>query len=327
MAEEVLDRQPEHLRTFLLETSVLARLSGPLCDAVTGRSDSQDLLEEVERANLFLVPLDEVRRWWRYHHLFADLLRARLERERPERLQALHGNAATWCEGHGLVDDAIGHAVAADDPQRAARLVERNAEELMQRGEGATVHGWLRALPVELVRARPQLSLAKAMAALVEGRSDPDEIEPLLEDAEQAPGTSEPYQPSVGRVGSLLANVPAGTALVRAHLAYLRRDAEATAAFAQQAQAQLTEVDRTPRAFADWYLAMATRFGLSFYLWTHRDPHRRTHTCGCVRSVSPAIRASQPVTVAATGQADSAGIMRRACSRRTAYASGGRSPR
>jgi ATP/maltotriose-dependent transcriptional regulator MalT len=199
MAEEVLDRQPEHLRTFLLETSVLARLSGPLCDAVTGRSDSQDLLEEVERANLFLVPLDEVRRWWRYHHLFADLLRARLERERPERLQALHGNAATWCEGHGLVDDAIGHAVAADDPQRAARLVERNAEELMQRSEGATVHGWLRALPVELVRARPQLSLAKAMAALVEGRSDPDEIEPLLEDAEHAPGTSEPYQPSVGR--------------------------------------------------------------------------------------------------------------------------------
>jgi LuxR family maltose regulon positive regulatory protein len=257
LAEEVLDRQAEHLRTFLLETSVLARLSGPLCDAVRGRSDSQELLEQVERANLFLVPLDDERRWWRYHHLFADLLRARLERERPERLQALHRNAATWCEGHGLVDDAIGHAVAAGDPWWAARLVERNAEALLQRGEGATVHRWLQALPAELVRARPQLSLAKAIAALVEGRPDLDQIEPVLEDAERAPGTGEPYQPSVGRVASLLANVPAGTALVRAYLAYLRRDAEATAAFARQAQAQLTEVDRTQRAFADWYLAMA----------------------------------------------------------------------
>jgi LuxR family transcriptional regulator, maltose regulon positive regulatory protein len=257
LAEEVLDRQAEHLRTFLLETSVLARLSGPLCDAVTGRSDSQQLLEAIERANLFLVPLDDERRWWRYHHLFADLLRARLERERPERLQALHRNAATWCEDRGLVDDAIGHAVAAGDPGWAARLVERQAEELLQRGEGATVHRWLRALPVELVRVRPQLSLAKAIAALVEGRPDLNEIEPLLEDAERASGTGEPYQPSVGRGGSLLANVPAATAVVRAHLAYLRRDAEATAAFARQAQAHLTEVDRSPRAFADWYVAMA----------------------------------------------------------------------
>jgi LuxR family maltose regulon positive regulatory protein len=89
LAEEVLDRQPEPLRAFLLETSVLRRLSGPLCDAVTGRADSQALLEQVERANLFLVPLDEVRGWWRYHHLFADLLRARLQRERPDRLPAL----------------------------------------------------------------------------------------------------------------------------------------------------------------------------------------------------------------------------------------------
>jgi LuxR family transcriptional regulator, maltose regulon positive regulatory protein len=257
LAEEVLDRQPGHLRTFLLETSVLSRLCGELCDAVTGRTDGQALLEQVERANLFLVPLDEERRWWRYHHLFADLLRARLERERPERLPALHRNAATWCEGHGLVDDAIGHAVAAGDPGWAAQLIERHAEEDFQRGEGATVLRWLRALPVELVRVRPQLSLATAIAVLVEGRSDPAAIEPLLVDAERAPATDEPYQPSVGRVASLLANVPAATAVVRAHLGYLRRDAEATAAFARQAQAQLTEVDRSPAAFADWYLAMA----------------------------------------------------------------------
>ena len=96
LAEEVLDRQHEELRTFLLETSVLERLSGGLCDAVTGRDDSQAMLERVERAGLFLVPLDEVRGWWRYHHLFADLLRARLQQQRPGRVLALHRAAAAW---------------------------------------------------------------------------------------------------------------------------------------------------------------------------------------------------------------------------------------
>ena len=108
LAEEVLERQSEQVRTFLLETSVLERLSGELCDAVTGRTGSQALLEQVERAGLFLVPLDEVRGWWRYHHLFADLLRAHLQDEQPGRAAQLHRNAATWYEEHGLADDAIG---------------------------------------------------------------------------------------------------------------------------------------------------------------------------------------------------------------------------
>src|SRR6266536_1594473 len=115
LTEEVLERQPEPVRTFLLETSVLERLSGALCDAVTGRSDGQAMLEAIERANLFLVPLDEVRGWWRYHQLFADLLRARLQRERPERVDGLHRNAAAWSEAHGLADDAVRHALAAGD--------------------------------------------------------------------------------------------------------------------------------------------------------------------------------------------------------------------
>ena len=115
LAEEVLDRQDEELRTFLLETSVLERLSGPLCDAVTGRAGSQALLDQVERAGLFLVPLDEVRGWWRYHHLFADLLRARLRQEQPAQVAVLHRNAAAWHEEHGLADDAIRHAVAAGE--------------------------------------------------------------------------------------------------------------------------------------------------------------------------------------------------------------------
>jgi len=128
LTEEVLTRQPGQVTSFLLETSVLERLSGPLCDAVTGRTDSQVMLEAIERANLFLLPLDEVRRWWRYHHLFADLLRARLQQAHPDRVPALHRNAAAWLERRGLVDDAIRHALAAGEVEWAARLVEQHAQ-------------------------------------------------------------------------------------------------------------------------------------------------------------------------------------------------------
>src|SRR6266702_2442890 len=129
LAGEVLEGQTDRVREFLLETSVLERLSGRLCDAVTGRTDSQAMLEQVERANLFLVPLDEVRGWWRYHHLFADLLRARLKQQQPGQVAGLHHNAAAWCEEHGLADDAVRHALAAGDTTWAARLIERHFDE------------------------------------------------------------------------------------------------------------------------------------------------------------------------------------------------------
>jgi LuxR family transcriptional regulator, maltose regulon positive regulatory protein len=136
LTEEVLDGQPEPLRTFLLETSILERLSGPLCDAVTGRSDSQQLLEQAERAHLFLVPLDEERGWWRYHQLFADLLQVRLQQEQPDRVAELHRAAATWHEAHELADEAIGHALAAGDATWAARLIERQLDARILRWEG-----------------------------------------------------------------------------------------------------------------------------------------------------------------------------------------------
>ena len=126
LAGAVLERQDTQLRTFSLETSVLARLSGPLCDAVTGREGSQALLEQAERAGLILVPLDEVRGWWRYHHLFADLLHARLEAEQPGRVPMLHRNAAAWCEEHAMADEAIGHAAAAGETAWAARIIEQH---------------------------------------------------------------------------------------------------------------------------------------------------------------------------------------------------------
>jgi hypothetical protein len=159
LTEEVLARRSEDLVGFLLETSVLERLSGELCDAVTGRSDSQHVLGQIERANLFLVPLDEVRGWWRYHQLFADLLRARLHQQQPDRVPELHRAAAAWCQQHGLADEAVRHAVAAGDPDWAARLIEQHVEALYRRSEAATMQRWYAALPAELVRSRPRLHL------------------------------------------------------------------------------------------------------------------------------------------------------------------------
>ncbi|HEV3465193.1 MAG TPA: helix-turn-helix transcriptional regulator, partial [Actinomycetota bacterium] len=257
LTEEVLERQPERLRGFLLETSILERLSGPLCDAVTGRPDSQQLLEQAERDNLFLVPLDDVRGWWRYHHLFADLLQARLAQERPERVPALHRAAAAWFEAHELADDAIGHALAAGDATWAARLIERQLDARILRWEGATLGRWLAALPPELVGSRPRLSLAQARLAIIRG--DLEAIEGPLEAAERAAAEAagEPYEPSVGRAASTMANLPAAIALQRAGLAHLRGDADQMLASARRALAALGEGEWMLESLTRWYLADA----------------------------------------------------------------------
>ncbi len=258
LAEEVLEQQGEQVRTFLLETSVLERLSGDLCDAVTGRTGSQSLLEQVERAGLFLVPLDEVRGWWRYHHLFADLLRARLQQEQAGRVVCLHRNAATWCQEHGLPDDAVRHAVAAGEMTWAARLIERYFDERYYlSGEGTTLQRWLSALPDDVARSRPRLLLAQAQLAIASGRVE--EMEPLLDAAERAaPGAAgEPFEPTVGRAGSMLVNVPALIAIRRAFLAQLRGDAEAGAAFASRALAECREGEWLLSSTARGFLAMA----------------------------------------------------------------------
>ena len=260
LTEEVLDRQPEQLRTFLLETSVLERLSAELCDAATGRGDGQQLLEGIERANLFLVPLDEVRGWWRYHQLFADLLRVRLWQERPERVPQLHRNAAAWCEEHGLADDAVRHALTAGDTAWSARLVERHIDRLLLRSEGATLQRWLAVLPPELVGSRPRLLLTRALLALVSGRVEA--VEGPLDAAERAlagaaGAADEPYEPSVGRATSLVANVPATIAVGRAFLAELRGDADRAITFAHQALAKLDEDEWMLEAYTRLHLAVA----------------------------------------------------------------------
>ena len=257
LTEEVLGQLTEQVRGFLIETSVLERLSGPLCDAVTGRTDSQATLEAIENAGLFVVPLDDVRGWWRYHQLFADLLRARLRQEQPDRLPALHHAAATWCEGHGLLDETIRHALSAGDPAWAARLIEQHFDALLRRAEGATVDRWVEALPAELVSARPRLRLIQAVWALVGGRGV--EAESLLADAERAltTGGDEPNQPSVGRAASRVANVPAAIALTRAELARRRGDGRQMAALVYQAEAHLTKDDSALRIHVEWFAAVA----------------------------------------------------------------------
>ena len=145
------------------------------------------MLERLERENLFVVALDDERRWYRYHHLFADFLNGRLKRERPERVKELHLRAASWYRRNGWGSEAVEHALAAGEAEFAARLVEDNAQALFQRGEGATVDRWLAALPAGLIRSRPRLSLARAIWALIGGRVD--EVEPLLTDAERALAT------------------------------------------------------------------------------------------------------------------------------------------
>jgi LuxR family maltose regulon positive regulatory protein len=258
LAEEVLESQSDELRTFMLETSVLGRLSGALCDAVTGRPGSQALLERVERAGLFLVPLDEVRNWWRYHHLFADLLHARLREEQPGRVAQLHRNAAAWFHEHGLADDAVRHAVAAGEMTWAARLIEQHFDTVYsQYGEGATIQRWLSSLPADVAGSRPRLLLARAQVVLTSGHLE--EAEPLIDAAERvcAIAADEPFEPTIGRAASLLVNVPAHIALDRGYLAQFRGDAEATAAFASRALARLDEGEWMLNAAAQGFLAVA----------------------------------------------------------------------
>jgi len=263
LADEVLDAQPGPVRAFLLETSVLDRLTGELCDAVTGRADSQAMLQDIERAGLFLVPLDEMRGWWRYHHLFADLLRARLRAEQPGRAVALHKAAAAWCEEHDLADDAVRHALAAGDAAWAARLVERHVEALLGRSEGVTLRRWLSALPAEAARGRPRLCLAQAYGAAMGFQLEM--LEALLDDAEHAFAASgdEPYEPSLGppQGDSVLANVPAGIAFLRASLARLRGDAALAAGYNRQALAHLAEDDWLMRFFVRWNRAVTDWLG------------------------------------------------------------------
>ncbi len=169
---EVLHGQSPHIRSFLLRTSLLGRLSGPLCDAVLQTNDSASMLQTIERANLFLLPLDVSRRWYRYHQLFADLLRTELHCAEPDLVPILHQRASDWYAQEDLTDEAVHHLVAAGDIKGAAGLVADNWVRAFSRGRLSTVSGWLRAIPPEIVSSNPRLSFARARVALDSGHLD-----------------------------------------------------------------------------------------------------------------------------------------------------------
>ena len=183
LVEEVLQRQPDRVQAFLLQTCILGRLSGPLCDAVTGQGGGKAMLEALDRGNLFLVPLDDRRQWYRYHHLFADVLQARLLDEQPDQVPGLHLRASAWFQRNGEQSVAIGHALAGEDFQRAADLVERAVTAMSQARQEATVRSWLEMIPDEIISVRPVLIVAVAWVLLSDGEFD--DVEGRLQDAER----------------------------------------------------------------------------------------------------------------------------------------------
>jgi LuxR family maltose regulon positive regulatory protein len=243
LAEEILNRQPENVQMFLLHTSILERLTGPLCDRVAGQTDGQAMLERLEKANLFLVPLDDERCWYRYHHLFADLLHARLRQFQPDQAAALYVRAAEWCEQHDLKSEAVSYALAAQDFERAARLVKQFALTLFESGDLTIVLRWLEAMPQGQVRADPQLSMIYAWGLLA--TSQMDAVEPHLQDIEHvfgitADGSAETLALPADTRGGL-----AEILCIRANLAFHHQNLPRVLELSRQALAYLTEdVDR-----------------------------------------------------------------------------------
>ncbi len=166
LADEVLNQRPKGTLDFLLQTSILERLCGPLCDAVTGGSGGQAILESLEHANLFIIALDNQGVWYRYHPLFAEVLQARLQQSQHERVPELHRRAGSWHAQQGMMDEAVRHTLAGADYEKAACLIENLAGNMLRQGSSASLIKWLDAMPEETVRASPRLCLARAWTFL-----------------------------------------------------------------------------------------------------------------------------------------------------------------
>jgi LuxR family transcriptional regulator, maltose regulon positive regulatory protein len=223
LVEEVLERQASATRSFLLETSVLGRMTAPLCNAVTGQSDGQAMLDRLERGNLFVIALDDRREWYRYHHLFADVLRAQLRAHDPDRVVELHRRASAWHEQADDLPEAIGHAMEAGDFTRSAELVERASPDLTRARQEAQLRGMLEALPVAVLRARPVLTTTYAGALMQTGEFGG--VEQLLDHA-QATISGSDHPPAVDEAE--LRRVPATIGMYRTAVALARGDIPGT---------------------------------------------------------------------------------------------------
>jgi LuxR family maltose regulon positive regulatory protein len=280
LVDEVLAKQPDHGRSFLIQTSILDRLCGPLCDAVTGQEGGKATLEALDRANLFVVPLDDSRRWYRYHHLFADVLRTHLRDERPAELGDLHRRASRWYDQAREPSAAVGHALASGDVERAADLVERAIPALQRDRQEATIRSWLDQIPDEVVRARPVL--ATGFIGALMSRGEFDQVPGRLRDVERLLHASMPdvaggpRRPSELMVvdEAELARLRGTLELYWAGLALVAGDASGTHRHAQQAIERATPDDHVTRAGA------SALSGLAF--WGAGDleaAHRGYSTC------------------------------------------------
>jgi LuxR family maltose regulon positive regulatory protein len=255
LTEEVLLRQSAEMRNFLLKTAILDRLTGPLCDAVTGQEGGQAMLEELERANLFVMPLDHSRRWYRYHHLFADLLRGRLEETYPNQTLSLYSRASEWYAEHGLLTEAVGYALQSRDISRVTNLVRGNALPMIYHGRLATVVRWLDALPDQAAQAQswPWLSITHAWVLVYSGQLEA--VEPLLERAEKA---LRRVPKSEGDPNAR--HITGHIAAIRAYWSMLKGETPHDITFARLALDLLPENDLTTRGFT--MLTLGASLGL-----------------------------------------------------------------
>jgi len=283
LVEEVLQRQPENVRSFLLQTAILDRLCGPLCDAVTGQEDGRGMLEVLERGNLFVVPLDDQRQWYRYHHLFADVLQARSMEEQPNQVSALHRRASEWYEQKDLPADAIHHALAAEDFERAADLAELAWPAWSEGSQSIAWLGWLKDLPDELVRARPVLSLSYAWAFLNSGKLEAAEsrlrdVERWLEPTENTSG--QPEMPATKMVvvdEEQFRSLPVSLATARAYHAQAIGDAPGAVKYAQRVLDLLPEGKHYERG------AVTALLGLAHWTSGDLEAAYRTFSDGLAR--------------------------------------------
>ena len=264
---EVLQRQPDDVRSFLLLTSVLGRLTGSLCDAVTGQDGGTAMLEALDRGDMFVVPLDDRRLWYRYHHLFADVLRARLLDEQPDQVAVLHRRASDWYEHNGDPSEAIRHATAAGDVERAADLIERAIPEMVKARQEVTVRGWLEALPVGIFAVRPVLSMGFVGALMASGQFE--DVEERLRDAERWVGPTTDGAPRVRTAEMIVVDedrfrgLATSIAVHRAGMALIAGDSVGSMAHARRALDLAAPDDHLERGAASALL------GLAF--WTSGD--------------------------------------------------------
>lgn len=251
LTEEVLAQQPPEILEFLSQTAILDRLTASLCDAVTGREDGERLLRQLEQANLFLAPLDDERQWYRYHRLFADFMRNRLNNETPSLARTLHRRAAAWYAEHAMPAEAIAHALRAADFAQAAQWIEQTAVNLLMSSEATTLLNWLKALPQPVIDARPLLNLIYAEAALIAGEFTG--IETALHAVDTALSRGDV---PAGEQDAVQSQVTA----VRAYLATFSGDIHRGVALAQQAFAALPEGNAFLRSVVTWLLGLSQFF-------------------------------------------------------------------